>query len=86
MTTVVENQPPRGTSLAIAVVMFSTGAAGLVFEYILSTVSSYILGNTIEQFSVTIAVMMLFMGIAGSVQQIVPDRQLGNTFVGLNAS
>ena len=62
--------------------MFSTGAAGLVFEYILSTVSSYILGNTIEQFSVTIAVMMLFMGIAGSVQQMVPDRQLGNTFVG----
>ena len=81
MTRGVENLSPRGTSLAIAVLMFSTGAAGLVFEYILSTVSSYILGNTIEQFSVTIAVMMLFMGIAGSVQQIVPDRQLAKTFV-----
>lgn len=60
----------------VAFVMFTTGAAGLVFEYVLSTVTTYILGNAIEQFSMTIAVMMLFMGVAGVVQKSIQDQAL----------
>jgi spermidine synthase len=66
----------------IALVMFTTGAAGLVFEYVLSTVTTYILGNAIEQFSMTIAVMMLFMGVAGAVQKNISDELLITAFIG----
>jgi len=53
-----------------------TGASGLVNEYILSTVSTYILGNSIEQFSLTIAFMLGFMGVGGFVQKFVSDKNL----------
>ena len=58
-----------------------TGATGLVNEYILSTISTYILGNSIEQFSVTIAIMMLFMGIGGFMQQYISDKHLIQKFI-----
>src|SRR5207237_46399 len=58
-------QMPRGF---LALVMLLTGAAGLVYEYVLSTVFSYMLGSSIEQFSVTITAMLVAMGIGGLIQ------------------
>lgn len=63
-------------TVLLASCMFFTGAAGLVSEYILSTVSTYILGNSIEQFSVIIALMLLMMGVAGYLQRYITDRHL----------
>lgn len=56
---------PRGF---LAVVMLLTGAAGLIYEYVLSTVFSYMLGSSIEQFSITIGIMFVMMGVGGLVQ------------------
>ena len=61
--------------------MFFTGASGLVNEYILSTVSTYILGSSIEQFSITIAVMLGMMGIGGWCQKFVSDDNLIQKFI-----
>jgi len=61
--------------------MLSTGAAGLVMEYVLATVSTYVLGNSIEQFSIVIAVMMLTMGGATFLQKYVGDDYLIEKFV-----
>ncbi|MEE9280089.1 MAG: spermidine synthase, partial [Myxococcota bacterium] len=61
--------------------IFATGFCGLVSEFILSTVSSYILGNSIEQFSIIIALMMLSMGVAGAVQRLFSDRHLIEKFI-----
>lgn len=57
---------PRGI---LALTMLVTGAAGLIYEYVLSTVLSYLLGNSIEQFSITIGVMFAMMGIGGFLQK-----------------
>lgn len=57
----------------LALSMFFTGASSLVNEYVLSTVSTYILGSSIEQFSITIAMMLGMMGIGGWVQKFVND-------------
>lgn len=76
----------RCATCLLGFAMFSTGAAGLVAEYILSTVSSYILGNSIEQFSVTIALMMLAMGVAGIVQKYVDDRHLVEKFLAIEVA
>lgn len=61
--------------------MFFTGASGLINEYILSTVSTYILGNSIEQFSITIALMLGFMGVGGALQKYINDDNLLLKFV-----
>lgn len=61
--------------------LFMTGAAGLITEYILATVSSYILGSSIEQFSITMAIMMGFMGLGGFMQKYVNDENLIVKFI-----
>lgn len=66
--------------------MFFTGASGLINEYVLSTVSTYVLGNSIEQFSITIALMLGFMGIGGAAQRYVNDNNLIFKFVLLEVS
>ena len=61
--------------------MFFTGASGFNFECVLSTVATYILGNSIEQFSVTISLMLLMMGVAGYWQKRLSDRHLVEKFL-----
>lgn len=45
--------------------------------------STYILGNSIEQFSIVIACMMLMMGVSGFVQGKMSDRNLLEKFIGV---
>ncbi|MFT7373614.1 MAG: spermidine synthase [Oleiphilaceae bacterium] len=61
--------------------MFSTGASGLVNEYVLATLTTYILGNSIEQFSIVIASMMFMMGVSGLVQNKMSDDNLVEKFM-----
>ena len=66
--------PKNMATFLLAFSMFMTGASGLVSEYILSTVSTYVLGNSVKQFSIIIALMLLMMGIAGWVQKFVSNN------------
>lgn len=72
---------PKIISFLLALTMFFTGASGLVNEYVLSTVSTYILGNSIEQFSITIALMLGFMGLGGWLQKFIPDEVVVDRFI-----
>ncbi len=67
--------------LLLAFCMFSTGASGLVNEYVLATITTYILGNSIEQFSIVIACMMFMMGVSGFVQSKMSDENLLHKFI-----
>lgn len=67
-------------AILLGLCMLFTGASGLVNEYVLATVSTYILGNSIEQFSITIALMLLFMGFGGWAQKFTSDRGLFQKF------
>src|SRR3954467_2413078 len=66
---------PLTGSILFALVAFTTGFAGFDCELILSTVSTYLLGNSIEQFSVVIALMMLAMGAGGWLQRVLFKRE-----------
>lgn len=77
---------PRTATILLALSMFFTGAAGFIFECILGTVASYILGNSIEQFSVTISLMMLMMGVAGWWQNRLSDDRLIEKFLAVEAA
>ncbi|MDO8507104.1 MAG: polyamine aminopropyltransferase [bacterium] len=69
-------------SILLGATMFFTGGAGLVAEYILSTVSTYVLGNSIEQFSVVIALSLLMMGVASLLQKFISDKNIIEKFIG----
>ncbi len=64
----------------ISLSLFMTGATGMVVEYVLSTMSSYINGSEIESFSLTIAIMMGMMGVGGWAQRFVNDRNIIEKF------
>ncbi|MDH5392602.1 MAG: polyamine aminopropyltransferase [Gammaproteobacteria bacterium] len=72
---------PRFLPVLLAFCMFSTGASGLVNEYVLATLTTYILGNSIEQFSIVIASMMFMMGVSGLVQSKMSDNKLIQKFM-----
>ncbi len=74
---------PRFLPALLAFCMFSTGASGLVNQYVLATITTYILGNSIEQFSIVIACMMLMMGVSGFVQSTMSDKNLLQKFIGV---
>ena len=67
-----ENPSPTLRFTLALIVMF-LGGAGLVYEYVLSTMATQILGNSIEQFSLIIATMLFAMGIAGFAQRFVSE-------------
>jgi spermidine synthase len=69
-----------GHVLLITLSLFMTGATGMVIEYVLSTMSSYINGSEIESFSLTIAIMMGMMGVGGWAQRFVSDANLIEKF------
>lgn len=50
-------------SFILKVCMFATGCAAMVTEYTLATLASYLLGNTILQWTVVISLMMFSMGV-----------------------
>ncbi len=54
---------------ALGIVVMFLGGAGLVYEYCLSTLATHLIGNSIEQFSVIIALMLFAMGLAGVAQR-----------------
>jgi spermidine synthase len=68
--------------LLLALVILFLGGSGLVYEYSLSTLATHLLGNSVQQFSIIIALMLFAMGIAGLAQRSLhhPDR-VAETFV-----
>ncbi len=61
----------RRTRWFLAGVVLFLGGSGLVYEYCLSTLASHLLGNSVEQFSLIIALMLFAMGLAGWAQRAV---------------
>jgi len=70
----------KGWILGFAI--FVMGGCGIAYEYTLSKVSSDLLGNSVQQWAVVIAVMLFFMGVGAEIQQRVPDRWLVDTLAG----
>lgn len=73
-------QPVSLATILLGICMLATGACGLVLEYILATTSTYILGNAIEQFSVTVGFMLFMMGFASWLQRFFSDACLIEKF------
>ena len=64
----------KGVWLKIAI--FATGISGLTSEFILSTLASYFIGDTIVQWTVVLSIMLFAMGIGSQVSRNVKSRLL----------
>lgn len=70
----------RSTWLKIA--LFATGLSGIVAEYILSTLATYFLGDSVMQWTLIVSVMLFSMGIGSRFSRGIKGNLL-ETFVGI---
>ena len=60
----------------LKICLFATGCSGIVAEFTLSTLASYLLGNTTLQWTLTMSLMLFAMGLGSRWSQLLPDRLL----------
>ncbi|NRA64927.1 MAG: polyamine aminopropyltransferase [Pseudobacteriovorax sp.] len=53
----------------LLICIFFTGFSGIVAEYVMATMASYLVGDSITQWALTISVMLFFMGIGSQLSQ-----------------
>ena len=84
LNTPSQSSPHRGQRFMLGLVVMFLGGCGLVYEYVLSTLATHLLGNSIEQFSLVIATMLFAMGVSGLLQRQLDDQSaLEDIFIGV---
>ena len=67
----------RGATIWLLAATFAVAVAGLVYELIAATVSSYLLGDSVRQFSFVIGVFLAAMGVGAWASRFVHDPVAG---------
>ncbi|MEL7182699.1 MAG: hypothetical protein AAGK57_03525, partial [Pseudomonadota bacterium] len=67
----------QGTQVWLLAATLVVAVAGLIYELIAATVSSYLLGDSIRQFSFVIGVFLASMGVGAWVSRFVGDAVAG---------
>jgi len=68
-------------STALKLCIFFTGFAGIVAEYSLATLATYLLGNAVFQWSVVISIFLLSMGLGSHFSRYISDGKAFHSFV-----
>ena len=63
-------------TLILKVALFATGLAGIVAEFVLSTLASYLLGDSILQWSLIISLMLFAMGMGSLLSRFIRQHLL----------
>jgi spermidine synthase len=62
--------------------VFATGLSGIVAEYVLATLATYFIGNSILQWSLIVSVMMFSMGLGSRISRYIRNDLL-ISFIGI---
>ena len=68
-----ESLSPLG-SAALLAALFAAAACAIIYELLIGSISSYFLGDSIEQFSLTIGFFLFAMGIGSWISRLVRHR------------
>lgn len=71
---------PLKPSRLLKACLFATGCSGIVAEFTLSTLASYILGNTTLQWTLIMSMMLFTMGLGSRISRYLTDNLL-DTFI-----
>lgn len=76
---------PHESSLAknrvLKACIFATGLSGIVAEYVMSTLASYLLGNAILQWTITISLMLFSMGLGSRFSKSIQNALLDSFII-----
>jgi len=61
--------PSRG--LVLKACIFATGLAGIVAEYVMATLASYLLGDAVLQWTLTVSLMLFAMGVGSRLSRFI---------------
>ena len=64
----------EGTNLVLLLSTFIIAICGLVYELLAGTISSYLLGDSVYQFSIVIGLFMVSMGLGSYLSRFVEAR------------
>ena len=56
-------------SLALKIALFATGLSGIVAEYILSTLATYFIGDSVFQWTMVLSLMLFSMGLGSRISR-----------------
>jgi len=83
MSTSAENSPPAGSPGLLLLSVFLVATCGLVYELIAGALASYLLGDSVTQFSLIIGDYLFAMGVGSYLAQFLGQRQPTLAFVRL---
>ena len=67
-------------SRILKISLFATGLAGIVAEYVLSTLATYFLGDSVFQWTMIVSIMLFSMGLGSRLSQLF-EKNLLQTFI-----
>ncbi len=67
---------PSSKSQILKVALFATGLSGIVAEYILSTLATYFIGNSVFQWTMILSLMLFSMGLGSRLSLYIENRLL----------
>ncbi len=71
---------PKSRGFALKICLFATGCAGIVAEYVLSTLATYLIGNAIFQWTIVMSLMLFSMGVGSRISRYFKQNLL-DTFI-----
>ncbi len=69
-------EPQSGHGWVLSIVIFLMGGCGLAYEYTFSKIASDLLGNSVQQWAIIIAVMLFFMGVGSEIQRYISEKKV----------
>ncbi|MCP4161900.1 MAG: polyamine aminopropyltransferase [Deltaproteobacteria bacterium] len=63
-------------SISLQIALFATGCAGIVAEFVLSTLATYLIGNTILQWTIVMSLMLFAMGVGSRISRFFKNNLL----------
>ncbi len=66
----------KKSAFVLKACIFTTGLAGIVAEYVMATLASYMLGNAVLQWALTISLMLFAMGIGSRFSRYITANLL----------
>lgn len=72
----MKDQETRTEHIVFFLTVFIAGLCSIIYELLISTTSSYFLGDSVKQFSLTIGIYMAAMGVGSYLTKFIPDNLL----------
>jgi len=71
----------RHKPLVLKLSIFATGLSGIVAEYIMATLATYLIGNAVVQWTLTISVMLFAMGLGSRQSKFTSEKSILDVFI-----